>query len=68
MTTTSKPTIDIIRINSQPEFDSFERNVYGIVSDNVEIPVWARMLHDVIEEEILEIYHSEKRLDVLKSI
>ncbi len=61
MTTTSKPTIDIIRINSHPKFDFFERNVYGIVSDHVEIPVWSRIFSGVIEDEILEIYQSEKK-------
>ena len=61
MTTTSKSISDTIRINSHPKFDLFERNVYGIVSDNVEIPVWARIFSGIIEDEILEIYQSEKK-------
>ena len=54
MTTTSKSICDRIRINSHPKFDFFERNVYGIVSDHIEIPVWARMLNSVIEDQLIE--------------
>ena len=61
MITTSKSICDRIKINSHPKFDLFERNVYGIVSDHVEIPVWSRIFSGVIEDEILEIYQSEKK-------
>jgi hypothetical protein len=54
MTTTSKSIPDRISINSHPKFDLFEGNVYAIVSDNVEIPVWARRFNNIIEEQLIE--------------
>ena len=33
---------------------TFGRNLCGIVSDHIEIPVWARMFNNIIEEQLLE--------------